>query len=137
MLLSVGNYSEPSPPPPHPLHNESCLRVVDGHRRVTTGSDAHIKQEGGGGGKNLKVPRLYAAEHANATVISASHANQSGTNLIQLLVITPLESIGIWFMVAEMKKGASDVGNNFQSRHWDNSLERSPALAQILHIKGN
>lgn len=86
--------------------------MFDGHRRVTTGSDAHIKQGGGGGG-DLKVPRLYAVEHANATVMSASHANQSGTNLIQLLVIRPLVCIGIWFMVAEMKKGASDVGNNF------------------------
>lgn len=86
--------------------------MFDGHRRVTTGSDAHVKQEGEKK-KDLKVPRFYAAEHANATVISASHANQSGTNLIQLLVIRPLECIGIWFMVAEMKKGASDVGNNF------------------------
>lgn len=104
MLLSVGNYSVAPP------NNESCHTVFDGHCLVTTGSDAHIKQ---GEKTDLKAPRLYAAEHANATVISASHANQSGTNLIQLLVIRPLECIGIWFMVAEMKEGASDVGNNF------------------------
>lgn len=89
--------------------------MFDGHRRVTTGSDTHIKQEGRQKKKkkDLKVPSFYAAEHANATVISASHTNQSGTNWIQLLVIRPLECIGIWFMVAEMKKGASDVGNDF------------------------
>lgn len=127
MLLSVGNYSVDPP------NNESCHRVFDGHRLVTTGSDAHIKQEEEK--KDFKDPRLYAAEHANATVISASHANQSGTNLIQLLVIRPLERIGVWFMVAEMKEGGIWCWKQFQSRHRDNSLKRSPALAQILHIK--
>lgn len=39
MLLSVGNYSVDPP------NNESCHRVFDSHRLVTTGSDAHIKQE--------------------------------------------------------------------------------------------
>lgn len=66
--------------------------MFDGHRLVTTGSDAHIKQEKI---KDFKVRRRYMVQHANATVISASHANQSGTNLIQLLVIRPLECIGI------------------------------------------
>lgn len=87
MLLSVGNYSVDPP------NNESCHRVFDGHRLVTTGSDAHIKQEEEK--RTLRIPDFTQQNMLMLQSFSASHANQSGTNLIQLLVIRPLERIGV------------------------------------------
>lgn len=120
MLLSVGKYSVAS-------NNESCHGdqkqiVFDGDHLATTGIVAHIyslKKH-----KDLRVPRRCTAALAKATAISESHADQSGTTLIQLLVIRLLECISFWFMVAGLKEKGIWCWACVESRQRDNSLER-------------
>lgn len=75
----------------------------------------------------------HSSSRYEATVISESHADQSGTNLIQLLVIRPLECISVWFMVAEMKERPSGVGT-FLSH--DSKIRASKDAFKLISTSG-
>ncbi len=109
MLLSVSNYSVAS-------NNESCHRDQKADSVWWRPSCDHWTcsphlPSTSDKKKDFRVPRIYTAALAEATVILESHADQSGTTLIQLLVIRPLECISVWFMVAKRKERASGVEN--------------------------
>lgn len=140
MLLSVGNYSVAP-------NNESCHRdQKQGECLMATilwpvelSPTSTIYQEWRWK-KTKKKNRLEGSQTSHssscyeATVISESHADQSGTNLIQLLVIRPLECISVWFMVAEMKERPSGVGTFFLSH--DSKIRASTDAFKLISTSG-
>lgn len=116
-----------------PIMRAVTERVFDSDHLVTTGIVAHIYHLPGKRKRLQGSQTSHSSSRYKAAVISESHADQSGTNLIQLLVIRPLECIRVWFMVAEMKERPSGVGKIFESRQQDNSPER--CLYTHFHIR--